>query len=137
MDADSNRTGPESPRRHLHAQNSKKRGQGRKHKKYFFFKFFFWNQCKIRRWFQWNRSRVQKTSTSCSKPEKQPGWEGQKVRSIFFGNFFFVINAKFDADFKNTSAELKSPQLHGEKWKKWCRKCRFFEKWNFFKIFFF
>ena len=49
LNADSNETGPESPGRHLHAQNSKKRGQGRKHKKYFFFQIFFLNQCKIRR----------------------------------------------------------------------------------------
>jgi hypothetical protein len=135
LDADSNGTGPECPRRHLHAQNVKKRGQGRKHKNYFFSKFFFSKLCKIQWRIQWNRPRLKKKSTSYSKPEKT-NWDGQKVRSIFFGNFFFVIDAKFDADFKNTCFELKSRQLHGEKLKKWCGKRRFLKSGIFSKFFF-
>jgi hypothetical protein len=56
--------------------------------------------------------------------------KGRKVRCIFFSNFIFVINAKFDADFKNTCFVFKSRHLSGEKLKKWCGNC---QKLNFYR----
>jgi hypothetical protein len=53
-------------------------------------------------------------TTSCSKLEKT-GWEGRNFRSILFYNFFFEIDAKFDADFNETGPEAKKRLLHGEK----------------------
>ena len=46
----------------------------------------------------------QKDVNFMSKTRKN-GVKVEKVRSIFFSNFFFEINGKFYADFKNTCFE--------------------------------
>ena len=46
------------------------------------------------------------------------GGQGRKVRSIFFWNFFFEINVKFDADFNGTGRESRRRQLRAQNLKK-------------------
>ena len=135
MDADSNGTGPESPGRHLHVQNSKKRGQGRKHKNYFFFKFFFWNRCEIWCWFQWIRTWVSKSSTSCWKFEKT-GVKVEKSELFFFQIFFLLSMQNLMLISKIQVPTEKVDILVEKNGKNDVWNVGIFEKWNFSKFFF-
>ena len=42
------------------------------------------------------------------------GVKVENTKSIFFSNFFFEINVKFDADFNGTGPESKRRQLHAQ-----------------------
>ena len=59
----------------------------------------------------------QKDVNFMSKTRKN-GVKVEKVRSIFFSNFFFEINVKFDADFNGTGAESRRRQLRAQNLKK-------------------
>ena len=62
------------------------------------------------------------------------GGQGRKVRSIFFWNFFFEINVKFDGESNGTGPEARRRQLRAQNLKKPTERV---EKLDFFFVKFF
>ena len=63
------------------------------------------------------------------------GGQGRKVRSIFFWNFFFEINVKFDGKSNETGPEARRRQLRAQNLKKPTERVEKLEVF-FFEIFF-
>ena len=63
------------------------------------------------------------------------GVKVENTKIIFFSNFFFEINAKFDADFNGTGPEPKRRLLRGQNLKNPAERVKKLESF-FFQIFF-
>ena len=61
--------------------------------------------------------------------------QGRNLRSVIFYNFFFQIDAKFDAEFNGTGPESRKWQLYAQNWKKPAGRVEKLELF-FFEIFF-
>ena len=89
MDADSNGTGPESPGRHLHVQNSKNGVKVENTKFFFFQKFFFLNCVKLNGEYNGTGPESRRRQLRAQNLKK-PIERVEKLEVIFFQIFFLL-----------------------------------------------